>query len=210
MEDRKPTPQESMEIISRMIDESKQRIAMPDVRISVMWAVLSVLTAAVVLTLYLTTGNIWYNFLWFAIPLIGFPLSHAMARMTRVESGVRTYVDRISEVMWRIVGGIAIFLTGICIIFQAVGYPQAWIAMFYYAFVVVGFGAAMQGVILRENSYVFGGIFSIIAGLTLTVCPICGFGLPMIWTIPLYMLCFILMFIVPAIVMRRKFAKEGK
>ena len=44
MEDKKITPQESMALIAQMIESSKQRVAMPDLHISIMWAVLTILT----------------------------------------------------------------------------------------------------------------------------------------------------------------------
>ena len=32
-----------------------------------------------------------------------------------------------------------------CLVFNLLGHPEAWLVMFYYAFIVVGFGAAMTG-----------------------------------------------------------------
>ena len=48
MEEKTLTPQESMEVIARMIEASKQRLSMPDLRISVLWAVLTIATAAII------------------------------------------------------------------------------------------------------------------------------------------------------------------
>lgn len=40
MEEKNLTPNESIRIISQMIEASKHRVAMPDTRVSVMWAAL--------------------------------------------------------------------------------------------------------------------------------------------------------------------------
>ena len=80
MEDKKLTPQESMQLISDMIQNSKHRVAISDIRISLMWAILTILTAATVLTLLLTIGSSWANVIWFAIPVIGIPLNIVMAK----------------------------------------------------------------------------------------------------------------------------------
>ena len=76
--------------------------------------------------------------------------------------------------------------------------------MLYYAFIVVGFGATAQGILLRENTYIFGGIFSIIAGFSIICAQLCGIPLLVTWVIPLYVVCFLLMFVLPAIIVSRK------
>ena len=116
----------------------------------------------------------------------------------------KTAIDNISDRIWKTVGFIAILLSVVCLVFNLLGYPQAWLAMFYYAFIVVGFGAAMEGIIMKECSYILGGVFSIIAGFFVAALNICMIPLMMAWLLPLYMLCFLLMFIVPAFVIRKK------
>ncbi|WP_289762481.1 hypothetical protein [uncultured Duncaniella sp.] len=209
MEDKKLTPQESMALITKMIEDSKQRIATPDTRVSVMWATLSIVTAVIVGILYLITHDPRYNYIWLAIPIIGYPLNFSMGRK-KAKRHEKTYVEYVNDGIWRIVGYITIALTAICLIYDAIGYPQIWIAMFYFAFIVVGFAAAMTGVILKEKSYVFGGIFSIVAGLITAVSPLCGTPLFVSWTIPLYIFCFFMMFIVPAVIIRHKLKKITK
>lgn len=209
MEDKKITPQESMAIISSMIYASKQRVAMPDLRISIMWASLTIVTAAVVLALSLTAYAPWVNFIWFAIPVIGFPVMMLMARKNDNRKGVKTYVDKISDGIWRIVSSIAILVTVICIVFQAAGYYGAWLSMLFYAFIVVGFGAAIQGIVIEERSYVFGGMFSAIIGFAVMALSFCGVSLSVVWAIPLYIFCFLLMFIVPAFIISRRYNRKS-
>ncbi len=209
MEDKKLTPQESMELIASMIQNTKRRVASPDLRISVMWGVLVIVTAAAAWALLSTTHNPWYNFVWFAIPLIGIP-ANIILKGNREKSGAKTYLDTVSEGVWKCVGYIAIGLTIACFIAQECGYPSAWLAMFYYAFIVVGFGAAVSGLLLRENSYLFGGLFSIFAGFAIIICSLCQVPLLYSWVVPLYILCFLLMFIVPAFIISRKIKAETK
>ncbi len=207
MDDKKITPQEGIAIISQMIDASKQRTAMPNLSISIMWTALSVITAAVVGILLTTTGDAGYNWLWFAIPVIGIPLNIIIAGKIKKESVVKTYIDRLSDGVWRIVGYVSMLLTVVCIIFWLCGHPEAWNLMLLYAFIVVGLGAAMQGVIIRELSYTVGGVFSVIAGFVVGGLMLSSVPLYITWIIPLYILCFILMFIVPAAIIYSKHKK---
>ncbi|MDE5673451.1 MAG: hypothetical protein K2I02_08910, partial [Duncaniella sp.] len=95
MEDKKITPQESMAIITKMIEDSKQRLATPDTRVSVMWATLSIVTAVLVWILCSVTNDSRYNFIWFSIPVIGLPLSFLMGRKS-AKNRVRTYVEYVT------------------------------------------------------------------------------------------------------------------
>lgn len=139
-----------MALISQMIEATKQRIAMPDLRISVLWATLSIVSATIVLVVSLVSYNPLINLVWFAIPVIGIPANIVMARKSGATKGAKTVIDTISDKIWKSVGLIAILQTIACIIFNLLGYPQAWLTMFFYAFIVVGFGAAMTGIILKE------------------------------------------------------------
>ena len=204
MEDKKITPQESMALIAQMIESSKQRVAMPDLRISIMWAALTILTAATVLIGMLIICSPWINLVWFAIPVIGVPANLIMAKKYGEKKGTKTIIDTISDGIWKTVGFVAIALTLICLVFNLLGHPQVWLTMFYYAFIIVGFGAAMQGYVLKENAYIFGGVFSIIVGFIIVAMQICKVPLLAVWVLPLYMLCFLLMFIVQAFVIRKK------
>ncbi len=204
MEDKKLTPQESMELIASMILKTKRRVAPCNLRISVMWAVLTIVTAAAAWVLIYITQNPLFNFVWFAIPVIGIPANILLATKNKGESSTKTYLDKVSEGLWKAVGYIAIGLTIGCFIAQQCGCPQAWLAMFYYAFIIVGFGATVSGLLLRENSYVFGGLFSIFAGFAVIICNLCQLPLYYSWVVPLYILCFLLMFIVPVFIISRK------
>lgn len=210
MEDKNFTPRESIEIIARMIEASKQRRTMPDLRISIMWAVVTIVSAAIVLTVSLIDYTPRINLVWFAIPAVGLPATFIMEKKSGRSKGVKTAIDIISDGIWQTVGTIAIALSVICLALNILGYPEAWRSMFYFAFIIVGFGAAVQGIVLKENSYRFGGIFSILAGFALVALDICGFPMLIIWVIPLYIICFVLMFIVPAIIIRKKFNSANR
>ena len=204
------TPQESMELIASMIQSTKRRVASPDLRISVMWGVLVIITALAAWILLSTTHNPWFNFVWFAIPVIGIPANIILANGREKRSRAKTYLDKVSEGIWKCVGYIAIGVTIACFIAQQCGYPMAWLAMFYYAFIIVGFGAAVSGLLLRESSYVFGGLFSIFSGFAIIICSLSQIPLLYSWVVPLYILCFLLMFIVPAFIISRKIKVEEK
>lgn len=210
MDDRKLTPQESMALITEMIQNTKQRIAMPDLRISIMWATVSIATAIVVMLLIYTIKAPWVNIFWMAIPVIGLPLTYILSRNEKSVKPAKSIIDRISDRVWRSVGFISITLMCICFVFSLMGYNRVWLIMFFFAFIILGFATAFQGFIIKEASYMFGGLFSVISGFVLCAMAVCGIPILISWSIPLFILCYLLMFIVTAIIIRRKLNKSAR
>lgn len=209
MKEQNITPQESMEIITGMIQTTRYRTALSTLKISIMWAVVTIVSAAAVLILLTTTHNPRFNAVWLAIPVLGFPLNILILKGARKESYVRTFIDTVRDNVWRVVAYLGVGLTVVCAIFNMLYTPQAWMAMFFYAFIVVGFGAAMQGFIMREKSYTIGGVFSVVCGFVLMAMVLCGMPLLVVWVLPLYILCFLLMFVIPGLIVARRIKHEN-
>lgn len=207
MKDKQLTPAESMELIASMISATKHRVGVTDLRISVMWAILTIATAALWLILALCLRSPWLCLIWLAIPVIGIPANLCMTRRKGPQQP-KTYPQRLCDGIWKSVGFFAIILSLVCLGFNIAGYPQAWLAMFFYGFIVVGSGAVATGLVLRESSYVAGGAFSVTAGFVLVILSLCAIPLLAAWVIPLYILSFILSFIVPAFIIGRRLKKD--
>lgn len=204
MEDKQLTPQESMELIASMIQATRRRVATPDLRIALMWSLLVIITTVVACTCVMFTQNPWFNLIWLAIPCIGIPTHIILIRKRKKsEKPTRSYIDRISDNIWKLVGWLGCLISVLCLAFNICGYPQAWLAMFLYGFIIVGGGTATQGIVIGERSYIIGGCFSIVSGFAVTIAIIAGFSVG-IWAIALYLLCLVMMLLVPVIVIRRK------
>ena len=211
MDENKITPQQSMAIITAMIENSKHRMAVSDLRISLMWASVSIATAIAVYIAQFVSANPWCHVLWAAIPVVGIPLRVILSKKNDCrKAAAKTFVDTVSDGVWKTVGYLGLAGSVVCFVFNICGYPQAWIAMLLYAFVVVGLGAVVRGILLRESSYVVGGLFSVVSGGLVTIVAICGIPLLSVWVIPLYVVCFSMMFIVPAFVIYKKLKKENE
>lgn len=209
MEDKQLTPQESMALISAMIQQSKHRVTMSNIRVSVMWGILTIVTAILVTVLLVTMRDPVYNYGWFAIPAIGIPLNILLMR-NKEKPKVRTFIDTVNDTIWKTAGYVGLALCVACIIFNICGYPQAWLAMYYSAFILVGFGAVAMGAVMKEKSYIAGGAVSIAAGFGIIMVQLCGFTLLVSWLMPVYIVCFLLMFIVPAFIIHRKLKKSAE
>lgn len=205
MEEKRMTERESLALISQMIQRTKDRVRIGDGNMLLLWGYVSVSVALVVYAALWLTRDPASNWLWLLVPAVGFPAQKIMGRHKPAPPKASTYVDRISAGIWQIVSVMAFFGMATCLGFTASGYgTQCWTAMLLYAFILVGFGAAAQGIVLRERSLVFGGMFSLLAGGIVTCCVLSGIPLQAVWALPLYIASFTLMMIVPGHIINRK------
>lgn len=203
MEDRKLTEKESLDVITSMIARTKERY-IGDGNIMLLWGYLTVAVTALVWIMLLLTRHPAWNWLWFLIWIVGGTLTPIMARKQQKKAGVKSYSDRISSRIWSVVGWSAIFSTFCCLGFLLLGGVDAWSMMFVLALIIVPFAEIVQGIIVNERSLVAGGGIGLAIGI-FTICCIAG-NVPLVvdWFMPLFMLAFAAMMIVPGHILNHK------
>lgn len=207
MEDKKLTEKESLEVITSMIARTKVRY-LGSGNILLMWGYLAVFTSiSVWILLAATQQNVW-NWLWFAIPVIGMLLTFIMARREKRTDGAVTYSDKITSHLWSIFGVSEIVLTFICLGFSLIGGIKCWTAMMVYTLIAAPFAEIAQGLIVKEKSLTWGGIVGLAIGMV-SVCCVTG-KIPLLanWFMPLFILFWVVMMIVPGHIINHK-AKKG-
>lgn len=207
MEEKRLTEKESLELIAEMIQNTKDKIKAGDGNLLLLWGYVSVITAALVYAVGMLTHSPHSNWIWMLIPLVGYPLMQRELKKGETIPTATTYVDKITAGIWQIVGGLAFVGMTCCFGFMFCGY-NCWTVMLMYAFVIVGFGTAVQGVVIRERSLVFGGAFSICAGTFVICCYLSNVPLKGDVITPLYVASFIFMMIVPGHIINRKARKS--
>lgn len=207
MEDKKLTEKESLEVITSMIARTKVRY-LGSGNILLMWGYLAVFSSILVwILLAATQQNVW-NWLWFAIPVIGMPLTSIMARREKRTNGVVTYSDKITSHLWSIFGVSEIVLTLICLGFSLIGGIKCWTAMIVYTIIAAPFAEIAQGLIVKEKSLTWGGIVGLAIGMVLVCCVTGKIPLLANWFMPLFILFWVVMMIVPGHIINHK-AKKG-
>lgn len=209
MEEKRMTERESLALISQMIQRTKDRVRIGDGNLLLLWGYVSVGVALAVYAALWLTRDPASNWLWLLIPIVGLAVQKIMGRHKPAVPKASTYVDRISAGIWQIVSVMAFFGMGTCLGFSVCGYgTRGWTAMLLYAFIFIGFGTAAQGIVLRERSLVCGGLFSLMAGGIVTCCVLSGIPLLAVWVLPLYIVSFTLMMIVPGHIINRKARRQ--
>jgi len=201
--------QESLEIISEMISRTKQRLGIGSGNILLLWGYTTVAVTALIWALLLITHNPAVNWLWFAIWIVGGIVMPRMLRNQRAKSGATTYSEALSSGVWQIVGWSATASVFLCLGFQ-LGGKNAWSAMLLFALLVVGFGEATQGIIVKERSMVFGGAVGMFAGIVTGCCLAANVSLYANWYLPMFIVAFTCMMIIPGHILNYKAKKHER
>lgn len=207
MEERKLTEKESLEIITSMIARTRERY-IGDGRIMLMWGYLTVVITAIIWTLIGVTHNPVWNWLWFLLWIIGGTLTPIMDKKMQQEKGFKNYSDTVTSRIWSTVGFSAIVATAICLAFLLVGGIDAWSMMFAIALVIVPFAEIASGIVVKEKSLIIGGAIGLSAGLFTMACIAGHVALYASWFMPLFILVWVVMMIIPGHIINYKAKKQ--
>ena len=141
MEDRKLEAAESLELIGRMIENTRSRIVRNSGRPLLAWG-------------YATVDPRW-NYLWLLLPVLGWLLMW-LTRGKPTEGEVRTFVDRVIGNVWFVMGSTALFVS-LLTLFTPMRLPILFIIL-----LIMGMGTAVTGLVIRFTPTIVGGIAAII------------------------------------------------
>lgn len=206
MDEKRISEQESLAIITEMIARTKQQYI--SCNILLLWGYLVVIVSILVWVMLAATHQQVWNWLWFAIPLIGSPASMIMARKEHRGAGAITYSDKITSRLWTIFGASEMVLTLLCLGFALLGGINCWIAMLVYSLLAAPCAEIAQGLLIKENSLVAGGIAGLAAGMITLCCVVGGIPLAANWYMPLFILVWVAMMIVPGHLLNDKTSHE--
>ena len=203
MEEKKMTERESLELITAMINRTRERYV-GDGNIMLMWGYLTVVVTALVWIALAATHNQACNWLWFLIPVIGGIATPIMAQSRQVKYGVKSYSDKLTDQIWTIVGYAALLATLCCLGFALIGGIGTWKMMLAFALIIVPMAEMAQGIVVKEQSLVIGGAIGLAAGIFTLCCIIGRVMLYAYWFMPMFILAFICMMIIPGHIINRK------
>ena len=201
---------ESLAIITEMISRTRERYMLGDGNILLLWGYLTVGVSALVWILLAVTQSATVNWLWFLIWIIGGIATPRMARRKRAAKGMKSYSDRVSSGIWSAVGYSVIATTAACLAFLLIGGIDSWKAMLMFALIIVPFAEIAQGLVIGEKSLVAGGSTGLAVGIVTACCTAGGVSLYASWYMPMFMLAFASMMIIPGHILNHKARRENE
>lgn len=209
MIEKRMTEKESLEIITKMIERTKERYSLGDGNIILMWGYLTVAVSLLVWGLLWLTRNNACNWCWFLIPLVGGIATPLMAKKKHEAGTAISYSDRIISRLWTAVGLSFLLLTAFCLFFTYALSVDCWVAMLVYCLIVAPAAEMVNGIVLKEASMQWGGAIALVIGLFTLCCVIGGIVLYASWFMPLFIIAFIVMMIIPGHIINRKASRNA-
>ncbi len=163
MEEKNLTQKESLELIARMIKESRNDMERGGGDIYLLWGYLTLVISLAIYGLILYTGDYRVQWLWFAMPLVGYPVMYFMLKNR--EKKAITFVDAVISKIWIVIGVCALLLS----LFMVVNY-KAFPIMFVMA-LLISAGVAMSGLVIKFKPTIIAGFAGIIISFALLLIP---------------------------------------
>lgn len=190
MDDRQLTPQESVQMIEHMIEQTRKRLIRGAGIPSLIWGYVTFATSILIVFLFPYIG-IRANYLWMLIPIVGGILTFIYVRKRKKDIGVRTQIDRFVDTTWTIVG------LNVAII-SMLSY-RFFLPIIPLVLILVGIATAITGFSYKVTLLKWSSIFGILVGYLLLVIPmsgklmvlIFGFTFLLMQCVPGHYLCYV-------------------
>ena len=144
MEERKLNEKESLELIAQMIQNSKKNLQVGRGNQFILWGWLGAITSLAVMAMLMWTKNPMWNWLWFAIPVIGWPVM--MWQLKKGKKTVVTFTDKVLKSVWMSIGSI-----GMLGIFLMSIYAKNMMLMLPGACILMAIGVFITGTVLNDQ-----------------------------------------------------------
>lgn len=138
MEEKRLDAAESLALIGRMIENTRNDMERNAGRPFLVWGYVTLLTTLLVWGTVVQTGEPRWNLLWLLIPLLGGTLTY-FTRGKRTEGRVHTFVDRVLGSVWLVAGLTASFLSLVAL-FTPIRLPILFVIL-----LTMGMGTARDG-----------------------------------------------------------------
>ena len=149
------TAQQSLQIITETFNKSRKGILLNSAKYFLLWGALLTSISLVIYLLWNLTGKPQWNFLWFAMPVIGYPIA---ALMGKYDVAVpQNEVSKMLGGVWSVFGTFAIALSAI-----AVSLVPMHVTLIIV--IIMGLAECMSGVLLKNWPIIIGGFLLGVGG----------------------------------------------
>jgi hypothetical protein len=163
MEEKNLSQNESLELIARMIKETRNDMERGGGNIYLLWGYLWLFVALAIYGLVQYTGDYRVQWLWFAMPVIGYPAMYYMLK--KKERRMVTLADAVISKIWIVVGVCALLLS----LFMVINY-NAFPILFVMA-LLINAGVAMSGMVIKFKPIIVSGFAGIVLSFSLLLIP---------------------------------------
>ena len=154
MDNKKLNEQESLELITQMIQNTKFKMVKYAGTPFLVWGYMTVVTSLLVWYLLKETGNYYWQFLWLLMPAVSYPVTIYSQR--KKQRMARTYIDRIVGYVWVVFGLCGLLISCVSMIYWSL--PILFV-------ILLMMGTTLTGLIINMKLVTVSGVLGIFASL---------------------------------------------
>ena len=151
----KMTVAESLQLISESFNKSRKDILRNSAKYFLLWGALLTVTSLVIYLLWHFTGKPQWNFLWFAMPVIGYLLAALTGKHDAVVP--QNEVSKMLGGVWSVFGAFAATLSAIAVFLVPMHVTLIIV-------IIMGLAECMSGVLLKNWPIIIGGFLLGVGG----------------------------------------------
>lgn len=165
------TPQESLKLITETMNNNRKEIIRSSGKFFLLWGILLMFFSLLVYFLWSGTDKAFWNYLWFAMPIVGLPVS----RLLRKREGTRRAENQISRInggVWNVFGIFASSIALFTVLYAQFG-DSALTAVVLGAtltaqiVLIFGMAEAISGIVLKNRTIQIAGWITGIGGMAI-------------------------------------------
>ena len=150
------TAQESLRLITETMNNSRKEILRTSGKHLLFWGVLLTIFSLAIFLLWNTTGRAAWNYLWFAMPIVGMPATHLLNKgATPVPESL---ISKMLGGVWSAYGIFAVCAAALACFVVPLNITVTIILLF-------GFAESISGIILKNWTVILSGFVLAIGGM---------------------------------------------
>jgi len=149
------TASESLQLITETFNKNRKDILRGSAKYFLLWGALLTAVSLVIYFLWHNTGKPQWNFLWFAMPAIGYPLAALMGKYKTVQP--QNEVSKMLSYVWSVFGAFAVTLSAIAVTLVPMHVTLIIV-------IIMGLAECMSGVLLKNWAIIIAGFLLGIGG----------------------------------------------
>lgn len=155
MQEKTISEQQSIELISQMLQQTQARIVRNSGRPFLIWGYTTLVIS--ILEFCLFNQSMAWRWLWFAIPVVGWGLMYLFSRNDSREPQARNYIDRVISSIWIVFGISSMFAFATAIFYHT--------SIFHLMALFMGMGTAITGLVIRFRWVTISGFAAMFSSL---------------------------------------------
>ena len=149
------TAQESLQLISESFNKSRNDILRNSAKYFVLWGILLTATSLTIYLLWHFTGKPQWNFLWFAMPVIGYPLATLVGKSNAPIP--QNEVSKMLGGVWSVFGTFSLTLSAIAVFVVPMHVTLIIV-------IILGLAECISGVMLKNWPIIIAGFLLGVGG----------------------------------------------